>query len=86
MKILQTMLLSTPAPLACLKLQPYHLISLFRENVFRVLLLTPWPESASELYRPSYRRLSAKLMETFAEREVLRSQRGGSPTAVISVF
>jgi hypothetical protein len=29
---------------------------------------TPWPESASELYRPSDRRLSAKLVPTFANR------------------
>jgi hypothetical protein len=28
----------------------------------------PWPESASELYRPSVRRLSAKLVPTFADR------------------
>jgi hypothetical protein len=27
-----------------------------------------WPESARELYRPSYRRLSAKLVSTFADR------------------
>jgi hypothetical protein len=27
-----------------------------------------WPEYASELYRPSYRRLSAKLVPTFADR------------------
>jgi hypothetical protein len=40
---------------------------------------TPWSESASELYRPSDRRLSAKLMSTFADREVSRSQRDGSP-------
>jgi hypothetical protein len=33
------------------------------------LTLTPWPESASELYRPSDRRLSAKLVPTFADRE-----------------
>jgi hypothetical protein len=33
----------------------------------------PWPESASELYRPSDRRLSAKLMSTFADREMSRS-------------
>jgi hypothetical protein len=26
---------------------------------------TPWPQSASELYRPSDRRLSAKLVRTF---------------------
>jgi hypothetical protein len=29
---------------------------------------TPWPESASELYRPSDRRLSAKLVLTFEDR------------------
>jgi hypothetical protein len=29
---------------------------------------TPWPKSASELYRPSDRRLPAKLMPTFADR------------------
>jgi CBS-domain-containing membrane protein len=28
---------------------------------------TPWPESASELYRPSYRRLLTKLVPTFAD-------------------
>jgi hypothetical protein len=28
---------------------------------------TPWPESASELYRPSDRRLSAKLVPTIAD-------------------
>jgi hypothetical protein len=30
--------------------------------------LTLWPESASELYRPRDRRLSAKLATTFADR------------------
>jgi hypothetical protein len=29
---------------------------------------TPWPESASELYRPNAHRLSAKLLPTFADR------------------
>jgi CBS-domain-containing membrane protein len=29
---------------------------------------TPWSKSASELYRPSDRRLSAKLVPTFADR------------------
>jgi hypothetical protein len=29
---------------------------------------TPWPEFSSELYRPSDRRLSAKLVPTFADR------------------
>jgi hypothetical protein len=38
---------------------------------------TPWPESESELYRPSDRRLSVKLVPTFASR-VPRGQRGGS--------
>jgi hypothetical protein len=46
----------------------------------------PWPESASELYRPSYRRLSEKLVPTIADRVVSPSQRGGSLTAVISDF
>jgi hypothetical protein len=32
------------------------------------LLKTPWPESASELYRPSDRGLSAKLVPTFEDR------------------
>jgi hypothetical protein len=31
-------------------------------------ILTPWPESASELYRPSDRRLSATLVPTFVDR------------------
>jgi hypothetical protein len=29
---------------------------------------TPWPESATEQYRPSDRRLSAKLVPTFVDR------------------
>jgi hypothetical protein len=49
-------------------------------------LLSPWLESASELYRPSDRRLSAKLMPTFADIGVSHGQCGGSPTTVISVF
>jgi hypothetical protein len=39
-----------------------------------------------ELYRPSDSSLSAKLVPTFEDREVSRSQRGGFPMAVISVF
>jgi hypothetical protein len=31
-------------------------------------LKTPWPQSASELYRPSNRRLLAKLVSIFADR------------------
>jgi hypothetical protein len=40
---------------------------------------TPWPESASKLYRPSDRRLSAKLVPTFGDTWVRRGQRDGSP-------
>jgi hypothetical protein len=32
------------------------------------IVKTPWPQFASELYRPSDRRLSAKLVPTFADR------------------
>jgi hypothetical protein len=39
---------------------------------------TPWLWSASELYRPSDRRLLAKLVSTFADRGVSCSQRHGS--------
>jgi hypothetical protein len=34
-----------------------------------IMFKTPWPKSARELYRPSDRRLSAKLVPTFADRE-----------------
>jgi hypothetical protein len=47
---------------------------------------TPWSESAGELCRQSDRRLSAKLVPIFADNGVSRSQRGGSPTTVVSVF
>jgi hypothetical protein len=33
----------------------------------RVTKNSPWPESTSELYRPSDRRLSAKLVPTWSE-------------------
>jgi hypothetical protein len=39
---------------------------------------TPWPQSASELHRPSDRRLSAKLVPTFCGQRVPRGQRGKS--------
>jgi hypothetical protein len=42
--------------------------------------------STSELYRPSNRRLSVKLVPTFADRVLSRSQHGGSPMAVFLVF
>jgi hypothetical protein len=38
----------------------------------------PRPESATELYRPSDRRLSAKLVPTFADKGVPRRQRDES--------
>jgi hypothetical protein len=74
-----------------------HKTMLYRDNALIIanvtrliylcwIAITPWPESTSELYRPSDRRLSAKLVPTFADSEVSRSQRSGSPTAVISVF
>ena len=47
---------------------------------------TPWPYSASELYRQSGRRRSEKLVPTFADRGVSRGQRNGSPRPLISVF
>jgi hypothetical protein len=47
---------------------------------------TSWPESGSELYRPSDHGLLAKLVPTHADRGVSRSHCGGSPTAVISIF
>jgi hypothetical protein len=47
---------------------------------------TPWPESADEVYRLSDRGLSTKLMPIFTDGGVSRSQRVGSPTAVISIF
>jgi hypothetical protein len=34
-----------------------------------IIIIIPWPKSASELYRPSDRRLSAKSVPTFAVRE-----------------
>jgi hypothetical protein len=48
-------------------------------------ILTPWLESANELYRQSDSHSSAKLVPTFADREVSHGQCGGSPTAVISI-
>jgi hypothetical protein len=47
----------------------YHLTAL-KFNLSSILFLkkTQWPEFASELYRPSDRRLSAKLVPTFADR------------------
>jgi hypothetical protein len=55
---------------------PFEMVVAFRGTVFRYVpefikqkqKQTPWPQSASELYRPSDRRFSAKLAPTFADR------------------
>jgi hypothetical protein len=64
-------------------------VDLLRNNIDTVkknTKLTPWLESEGELYRPNNRRLSAKLVPTFADRGMSHGQCGGSPTAIISVF
>jgi hypothetical protein len=38
------------------------------ENFVKIAYKTPWSEPADEPYRPSDRRLSAKLVSTFADR------------------
>jgi hypothetical protein len=38
------------------------------QKYFSLIKKIPWPESASELYRPSDNRLSAKLVPTFTHR------------------
>jgi hypothetical protein len=47
--------------------------------ISKIIITTPWLYSAMELYRPSDRRLSTKLVPTFADTGVSRSQRNGSP-------
>jgi hypothetical protein len=47
-------------------------------NSYSLYIKTPWPESASALYRPSDRRSSAKLVPTFCGYRVTRGQRDGS--------
>jgi hypothetical protein len=50
--------------------KPFCMYGTFPVNFINVVWLlfcyTPWPESASELYRPSDRRLSVKLVSTFS--------------------
>jgi hypothetical protein len=50
-----------------------------------VIKKTPWPQSASELYRPSDRSLSTKLVPTFVDRRC-RVVSGRISTAVFSVW
>jgi hypothetical protein len=50
---------------------PRHRLSIALMIMVIILLLllkTPWPESVRELYRPNDRRLSAKLVQAFADR------------------
>jgi hypothetical protein len=47
---------------------------------------TPWFQSASELYRPSDRRLSANFSANFCGWRVSRGQLNESPRPLISVF
>jgi hypothetical protein len=44
-----------------------HMLRHIILNYCKLKKETPWPQSASELYRPSDRRLSAKLVPTFFE-------------------
>jgi hypothetical protein len=39
-----------------------------RKEIYKILIQTPWPESANELHQPSDHRLSAKLVPIFADR------------------
>jgi hypothetical protein len=55
-----------------LKLGAWDLIRIQSVNV---TILTPWLESASELYLPSDRRPSAKLLPTFADTGVSHDTR-----------
>jgi hypothetical protein len=43
-------------------------VGIFIQGLRQLKNQTPWPESASELYRQSDRRLSVKLVPTFADK------------------
>jgi hypothetical protein len=43
-------------------------VAVTNESVYVTSVTTPWPESASELYLPSDRRLPPTLVPTFADR------------------
>jgi hypothetical protein len=47
---------------------------------------TPWPSSASELYRPSDRRTLTKLVPTIADRDCREVSAADPPRSLISVF
>jgi hypothetical protein len=56
----------------------HQLRTLVTSNIKPLSYKTPWPESASELYRSSDRRFSVKLVPTFADSGVSHGQRDGS--------
>jgi hypothetical protein len=83
--LLRSLLLLCPHRRVCLDDLPSLTLSIFLTKFYIHLITlefikkkTLWPEFASELYRPSDRRLSAKLIQTFADRGVSRSYREGS--------
>jgi hypothetical protein len=45
-----------------------HNVKFGSEDMYVIALKTPWPEPENELYRPSDRRLSAKLVSTLADK------------------
>jgi hypothetical protein len=75
----------------CLPSQPaylrskskFPLISLFHHSQTNKTNSVAW---VLEKTIPSDRRLSAKLVSIYADKGLSRSQRGGSPTAVIPIF
>jgi hypothetical protein len=58
--------------------QLYLIICSHCKVKYTAVFLTPWPEPASELYRPSDRRLSTKLVPTFCGWRVTHGQRDAS--------
>jgi hypothetical protein len=58
----RTMLTEAPLFNRAKGIEAEHISSI----IFSLSSFTPWPEAASELYRPSDRHLSAKLVATFA--------------------
>jgi hypothetical protein len=64
-RTLQTTVCQTRAKITHNRRKLYFM---WTEHCKTYIIKTPWPESASELYRPSNRHLSAKLAPTFADR------------------
>jgi hypothetical protein len=70
----------------CSALQSLGYLKVWEILLWSAKKKSPWPEPASELYRPSDSGSSEKLVPTFVDRGVSRSQRGGFSTAVTSVL